>query len=91
MAYLIEANLFGANLSGANFTMTDLTATNLTKANLSLATLMKAHFKDTLGMPHGVFGIESSASVAIFTPPLVHQKMDLITRDMLGGKKRQKI
>ena len=85
-ADLTKANLSDANLSGANFTMADLTTTNLTKANLSLANFTTAHFKDTLGMPHGVFGIESSASVPIFTPALVHQKMDLITRDMLGGK-----
>ena len=89
-ADLTKANLSDANLSGANFTMADLTTTNLTKANLSLANFTKVHFKDTIGMPHGVFGIESSASVAIFTPALVHQKMDLITRDMLGGKGAKK-
>ena len=89
-ADLTKANLSDANLSGANFTMADLATTNLTKANLSLANFTKSHFKDTIGMPHGVFGIENSASVAIFTPALVHQKMDLITRDMLGGKSVKK-
>ena len=83
---LTKADLSDANLSGVNFTMADLTTTNLTKANLSLANFTKAHFKDTIGMPHGVFGIANSATVPIFTPALVHQKMDLITRDMLGGK-----
>ena len=85
-ADLSNANLSDANLSGANFTMADLTTTNLTKANLSLTNFTKAHLKDTTGMPHGVYGVESSSSVAILTPALVHKKMDLITRDMLGGK-----
>jgi len=89
-ADLSKANLSDANLSGANFTMADLTATNLTKANLSLVNFTKAHFKDTIGMPHGVYEIENSSSVAILTPAIVHQKMDLITREMLGGRKGAK-
>jgi hypothetical protein len=89
-ADLTRANLSDANLSGANFTMADLTTTNLTKANFSLTNFTKAHFKDTTGMPHGVYGVESSSSVAILTPAIIHQKMDLITREMLGGRKCKK-
>lgn len=84
---LTKADLSDANLSGANFTMADLTTTNLTKANLSLANFTKAHFKDTIGLPHGVDGVEDPSSVPILTPALVHQKRDLITREMLGGLK----
>lgn len=89
-ADLSNANLSDANLSGSNFTMADLTTTNLTKANLSLTNFTKAHFKDTVGMPHGVYGIDNSLSVPILTPAIVQQKFDLITSDMLGGRKGAK-
>ncbi len=85
-ADLTHANLSDSNLSGANLSMADLTTANLTKVNLALVNFTKAHFKDTLGMPHGVFGIENSPSIPILTPAMVRPKMDLITKDMLGGK-----
>ncbi len=89
-ADLTDAVLSDANLSGANLSMTDLTRTNMTKVNLSLANFTKTYFRDTIGMPHGVYGVESSSSVPVLTPAIVHQRRDLITREMLGGLKNVK-
>ena len=86
-ANFTNADLSDANLSGANFTMADLTRTNMTKANFSLVNFIKTYFKDTIGMPHGVYGIENTSSVPVLTPAIVHQKRDLITREMLGERR----
>ena len=93
-ANMAKANLFGANftktnlsevnLSGANLSMADFTGANLTKANLSQANLTKAHIKDTVGRLQDNGHKEDSQSVAIFTPAMVHQKPNLITKEMLG-------
>ena len=87
VADLTDADLSDANLSGANLSMADLTRTNMTKVNFSLGNFTKTHFKDTIGMPHGVYGVESTSSGPVLTPAVVQKKSELITRDMLGGRR----